>query len=135
MGKPVELRGNRLVFGEELVEVADGCSGIRSVQSLVMVALFFGELWWLTAVKRVALVLVAIACAVGVNTLRAVCLAEVHFSRGAEAADAVHDLIGHTAFFVSAGILFLVSLWMLRGTTAGRRVVRRTRVDAPVSST
>lgn len=130
LGKPVELRGNRLVFGTEVVEVADGCSGIRSLQSLVMVALFFGELWWLATLKRVALLGVAVACAVGVNTLRAVCLAQIHFSRGREAADAVHDLIGHSAFFVSAGILFLASLWLLRGTGAGRRVLRRTQVSA-----
>jgi exosortase len=134
LGTPVELRGNRLVCGDEMVEVADGCSGIRSLQSLVMVALFFGELWWLATAKRVAMVLVAVACAVGINTLRAVCLAQVHFGRGREAADALHDLIGHSAFFLSAGILFLVSLWMLRSTGRGRRVLRRTRVNAPASS-
>ena len=46
-GQPVERLGERLVLGSQVVEVSDGCSGIRSIQSLVMAALFFGELLWL----------------------------------------------------------------------------------------
>lgn len=123
-GRPVELRGDQLVMGSEVVEVVGGCSGIRSLQSLVMVALCFGELWWLSLSKRVVLVGVAVACAIGVNTLRAVWLAQIHFSRGKEAAAIVHDGIGHAAFFVSAGILLLAAFWMLRAAAPGHQVVR-----------
>jgi exosortase len=125
LGRPVELRGEQLVMGGEVVEVTDGCSGIRSVQSLVMVALFFGEMWWLAFSKRVGLVLVALVCSVGINTVRAFWLAQIHFSRGKEAAASAHDRIGHAAFFISAGILLLVAFWMLRAAGPGQRVVRR----------
>ena len=127
-GRPVELQGERLAMGAEVVEVADGCSGIRSLQGLVMVAVFFGELWWLSISKRLMLVVVAGACAIGINTLRAIWLAHLHFSRGKEAAAHAHDRIGHLAFFISAFILFLAARWMLRATAPGRRIVRRKQV-------
>jgi exosortase len=131
LGRPVELRGERLVMGSEVVEVTDGCSGIRSVQSLVMVALFFGEMWWLTAAKRVGLVAVAVACAIGINTLRAAWLAQIQFSRGKAAAATAHDSIGHTAFFISSGILLVAAFLMLRAAGPRQRVVRRRQVHSP----
>jgi hypothetical protein len=51
-------------------------------------------------------------------------LAQIHFSRGKEAAALVHDGIGHAAFFVSAGILLLAAFWMLHAAAPGARVVR-----------
>lgn len=124
MGMPVGLRGDRLVLGAEVVEVAESCSGIRSLQSLVMVALFLGELWWFRWGWRVGLVGVAVACAVGVNALRAVSLARIHFAEGKQAAAAAHDLIGNIAFLASAGILVAAALLMLRAGPR-RRLVRQ----------
>ena len=123
-GRPVELLGDRLRLGSDVVEITGGCSGIRSLQSLVMVALFFGELLLLTAGRRLALVAVAGACAVAFNTARAVWLAHVHFSHGKEAAAASHDLIGNTCFLAGAAALFLAARWMAerrRGTVVVRR--------------
>jgi exosortase len=127
-GKPVEAFGGQLVMGGDRVEVNEGCSGIRSFQSLVMVALFFGELLTLSALRRLTLIVVAAACAVGINTLRAYGLAVIHFERGREAADAAHDWVGHTAFVVSAAILFMAALCLLRTGLPRRRVVRRLKV-------
>lgn len=112
-GQPVEVSGARLTMGQEVVEVTEGCSGIRSLQSLVMAALFFGELLRLSWQRRVALMALAAVCALVVNTGRAWTLAHVQFTRGKEAAEAAHDGIGHAAFILSA-LLLLLSAWLLQ---------------------
>lgn len=131
-GLPVELQGERLVLGGEVVEVTDGCSGIRSLQSLVMVALFFGELFLLPVWRRVALFVLAGLCAIGTNTLRAWWLARTHFHEGPEAAAAAHDGVGHAAFAMGALLLWL-SAWFLiqRGTGKRKLVVRKTQASVP----
>lgn len=131
-GVPVDIQGERLVLGSEVVEVTDGCSGIRSLQSLVMVSLFFGELFLLSAWRRIALVLLAGLGAVGTNTLRAWWLARIHFQQGPEAAAAAHDGVGHAAFALGAALLWL-SAWVLihRGTGRRRLVVRKSEASVP----
>lgn len=134
-GQPVELLGERLSIGADVVEVTDGCSGIRSFQSLVMVALFFGELFFLPLGRRLALVGLAGFSAVVFNTLRACWLAGLHFSRGPEAAAAAHDRIGHTTFALSAGLLWLSALFLLHAGTRSRMVLRRTQATPAASPT
>jgi exosortase len=127
-GQPVELLGERLVIGSESVDVTDGCSGIRSFQSLTMGALFFGELLLLSLPKRLVLVTLAAACSIGINTARAYALAVIHFNQGKAAAAAAHDLVGNVAYWVSTAIVFLVALCLVRSTPAGRRVVRNSQI-------
>ncbi len=131
-GQPVEMLGERLSMGTEAVDVSDGCSGIRSLQSLIMGALFFGELLLLSLPKRLALVMVAGACAIGINTIRAYWLASIHFSHGKAAAAAAHDFLGHTAYWISTAVVFLFALWLVRTVPAGRRVIRRTQTALAV---
>jgi len=123
-GRPVEVIGERFYYGGEVVEVAEGCSGIRSLQSLIMAGLFFGELLLLGMFRRVLLLGVAAACAIVINTSRAWALAEIQFSKGAAAAEAAHDGLGHIAFVASAAILFAAA-WLLQRRKTGRVVVRR----------
>lgn len=132
-GKPVELLGERLIMGQEVVEVNEGCSGIRSLQSLVMVALFFGELLLLSLPRRIVLLLVAAACALIINTARAYTLAEIQFTRGKVAFDQAHDMVGHIAFAASAAILFIAARLMLSSPSGGRRI-KRTHVASPKPS-
>jgi len=111
-GKPVVALGDRLVMGADVVGVTEGCSGIRSLQSLLMAALFFGEAFWFGIGRRVALLAAAALAAPAVNILRAYALAWVHFTKGPDAAAAAHDAIGHGAFALAALILFAASKWM-----------------------
>jgi exosortase len=133
-GQPVELLGERLSMGREVVEVNDGCSGIRSLQSLVMVSLFFGELFLLTAPRRLWLLMLAGISALGFNTLRASWLASVHFTAGLEAAAAAHDRIGHTTFLLSAATLWLAAFILLQTTHCPKSSLRRT-IQGPHLST
>lgn len=123
-GSPVERAGESLVMGDQIVDVTDGCSGIRSIQSLVMAALFFGELLWLRWTGRVALVGAGLLAAVSCNTGRAWYLANIQFSRGESAAHAAHDPAGHLAFAAAAIGLYLAAL-LLVPRANGRLVVRR----------
>ena len=123
-GQPVERLGERLALGAQAVEVSDGCSGIRSIQSLLMAALFFGELLWLRWHGRLILVVVALGAAVLCNTGRAWYLAMVQFSKGVAAAHAAHDSAGHLAFASAALILYLAAR-ILMPRARGRVVVRR----------
>jgi exosortase len=123
-GQPVEQVGERLSLGSRVVEVSDGCSGIRSIQSLVMAALFFGELLWLRWSGRVALIGTALAAAVLCNTGRAWYLASVQFSRGEEAAHAAHDPAGHLAFAAAALVLYLAARLLM--PRAAGMIVRKT---------
>ncbi len=122
-GRPVEILGERLVMGQQVCEVTEGCSGIRSIQSLVMAGLFFGELLWLRWYGRLALVGVALVAAVACNTGRAWYLAFLQFSDGTEAASAAHNGAGHVAFAVAAVLLYLAARW-LTPTQKMRRLVR-----------
>ena len=123
-GQPVERIGERLYQGSRAVDVTDGCSGIRSIQSLLMAALFFGELLWLRWAGRIILVGAALAAAVLCNTGRAWYLASVQFSRGEEAAHAAHDPAGHLAFALAALALYLTAR-LLMPRASGRTVVRK----------
>lgn len=129
-GRPVEIVGERLTNGADVVEVTEGCSGIRSFQSLVMVALFFGELFFLSFGRRIGLVALAALSAVVFNTLRAYLLAHIHFTTGFDAAEAAHDGIGHAAFLLSAGALWLSAYALLHLGGRRRKVLRRT-IQAP----
>lgn len=57
--------------------VDEACSGLRSLQALLMVAVFLGELHRLSAARRFALVLVGLGLAVVGNAVRACSLALV----------------------------------------------------------
>ena len=122
-GQPVEQLGERLYLGSRAVDVTDGCSGIRSIQSLLMAALFFGELLWLRWPGRLLLVGTGLAAAVLCNTGRAWYLASIQFAQGEEAAHAAHDPAGHLAFAVAALVLYLAAR-LLMPRARGRRVVR-----------
>ncbi len=134
-GRPVEILGERLAIGGDVVAVTDGCSGIRSLQSLGMAALFFGELLFLGWGRRLLLIGAAGIFALVLNAGRAWWLAELHFSRGAEAAAAAHDMIGHLAFALSAAGLYGAA-WLLQGSWIDKRkvVVRTTKANGAAVS-
>jgi exosortase/archaeosortase family protein len=114
-------------LGGQVAEVTDGCSGIRSAQSLLMTALFFGELLWLTWPRRLLLVGAGFLTALVCNTARAYYLASLQFTLGAEAAHAAHDPAGHIAFAAAAAMLFGVA-WLLISRRDGGVQVRRVQV-------
>ena len=66
LGIPAQVEGNLIRVSNGLVGVNEACSGIRSLQTSLMIGLLFGELKRLSVLRRVALV----ACAVGIALVR-----------------------------------------------------------------
>jgi exosortase len=127
LGRPVEMIGTKLASLGTEVEVTDGCSGIRSLQSLMMAGLFFGELFFLRPRQRMALLAVTAVVVMAVNIGRVMALARVRFDRGEHAFEAAHDPIGQIAFLVSAAILFAAARGLLATQDGHGKVVRSTR--------
>jgi len=125
-GRPVEMRGDRLYLHDMMVEVTDGCSGVRSFQSFVMATWFFTELQRMRVGRAGILLLCACAAAFVVNTARSWALATIRFDHGVEAFDNAHDWLGLLAFVVSAAFFYFVSGRLAR-EPRGRVVVRRSR--------
>jgi len=122
-GVPVSVRGEQLSLEGQSVAVTDGCSGLRSIQSLLMAGLFFGELFWLTWPRRLILVTIAMGAAVITNVGRALWLARTNFHHGEAAMDRWHDAAGHTAFALGCALLLGAAFGL--HPRSRRSVVRR----------
>jgi exosortase len=106
LGIPAMRHGNIIELSIGALGVDDACSGIRSLQAAIMLALFLGE-FFLFNIRRRGLILVAgVALALSCNVLRTLVLAIVASLRGASAIESWHD---------DAGVLILIgcffSLW------------------------
>ena len=115
-GRPVTIWGDRMESLGEWVEVADGCSGIRSLQGFLMVGLFFGEWLRLPALHRVLLMLLSLAAVWLVNVARALSLAWLRFEHGEAAVSRWHDAAGGIAFVAGA-----LAVWWFAGKLEPRR--------------
>ncbi|MDF2376061.1 MAG: exosortase/archaeosortase family protein [Verrucomicrobiales bacterium] len=107
IGIPVELSGSALIADGRVIQIDEGCSGIRSFQSLIMAGLFVGEFVFLRNWFRVALVVIAMISGFLTNTLRSIVLTWIFFKDGEIAFDRAHDMVGFLAFGLAAGLLLL----------------------------
>jgi exosortase len=114
-GVPAQLEGNLIRVSTGLVGVNEACSGVRSLQTSLMIGLLFGELKRLSIGKRIVLVLGALAIAVIANFGRAFFLVWVAATQTVSAVDRWHDVAGYTI----VGVVFLGSLGL--AALLGRR--------------
>ncbi|MFM7179930.1 MAG: exosortase/archaeosortase family protein [Verrucomicrobiales bacterium] len=123
VGQPVEVVGERMTLNDMVVEVTDGCSGVRSFQSFLMATWFFAELQRLNLTNTLKLLLWGLVAAFAVNLARACALAQIRFIRGEAAAESAHDLVGLLAFLGSAVFFYWFSGRL--DASSRRRVARR----------
>jgi exosortase len=109
VGVPVVREGNLLRLHSATLEVAEACSGLRSLLSLTAIAALFAwatETSWL---KRITLVATAVPIAVVVNGLRVAATGIACETWGrAAAADPWHTMMGWITFAVSLALLLLL---------------------------
>ena len=96
LGIPAQVEGNLIRVSTGLVGVNEACSGIRSLQTSLMIGLLFGELKRLSVLRRVALVVGAVVIAIFANFVRAVFLVTVAATKNISEVSRWHDIAGYT---------------------------------------
>lgn len=106
---PVLREGNVIELPAMKLEVAEACSGIRSLMSLFTLAVFYGYFLEKSVARRLILVLASIPIAVAANSLRilgtGLC---VQYWDPDKALGFFHEFSGWVMFLVSLGCLYLV---------------------------
>ena len=109
MGVPVLREGNVIVLAAERLEVAEACSGIRSLMSLATLAVIYGYLMERKIALRVVLALASIPIAVAANSLRIVGTGLlVQYWDPEKAEGFFHEFQGWLVFIVSLIMLYLL---------------------------
>ncbi len=108
-GVPVLRDGNVIQLPTMQLEVAEACSGIRSLLSLFTLAVIYGYLLEPNTVRRILLALSSIPIAVAANVARIVgtglC---VQYWNPDKAVGFFHEFSGWLMFLVSLSLLYLV---------------------------
>ena len=101
-GIPAQAEGNLMRLPSGLVGVNEACSGVRSLQTSIMIGLLFGELKRLSLWQRIFLVVAGVAIALFANFLRVLFLVSMASrAHDVSVVNKWHDLAGY-------GILVLV---------------------------
>lgn len=117
LGVPVLREGNVIQLPAMKLEVAEACSGIRSLMSLFTLSVFYGYFLERTTGRRWFMALASIPIAVGANALRIVgtglCVQYWDPSKGE---GFFHEFSGWVMFLISLGFLYFVhrALQMVR---------------------
>jgi exosortase/archaeosortase family protein len=99
-----------------MLGVEEACSGIRSLQAVLMLALFFGELHRLTLIRRVTLLVSALATALLLNILRTAILVFMAARHGIEFSNRWHDTTGTAVLVFCFGAVWAIGRMLrLRG--------------------
>lgn len=96
LGTPAQVEGNLIRVTNGLVGVNEACSGIRSLQTSLMIGLLFGELKRFSLLRRVALVACAVAIALIANFVRAVFLVHIAATENLSEVGRWHDIAGYS---------------------------------------
>lgn len=121
-GLPAVRQGNLICLTSGVVGIDEACSGIRSLQAMLMVSLFLGELWRLSVRRRLTLLVAGLGLAFVGNVIRTTLLSTVAARSGVEAIRAWHDPAGFGILcFGLVGSWLLGSRWRRPGTSQTAR--------------
>ena len=105
--------GNVIELRNGFVGVNEACSGVKTLQAAIMVALVLGELFALKTGRRAALLIAGCVWVFAANILRATTLVIIAARAGTDALGRWHDLIGTVVVVI--GMAGLISIaWILR---------------------
>jgi exosortase len=121
LGIPAEVQGNLIRIATGVVGINEACSGVRSLQTSIMIGLLFGELKRLPTASRVLLAGGAVAIALVANFFRAVFLVWIASTREIAAVDRWHDFAGYAI----VAVVFLGSLGL--AALLGKRGMRNAK--------
>ena len=115
LGVPAIQHGNVIEVTTGLVGINDACSGIRSLQSSLMISLFLGEFYFMNWTRRILLVPAGFFLAMFFNVCRTSFLTFLAATKGIAAISQYHDEAGITILLACTATLwavsFLASVW------------------------
>src|SRR6266550_2950747 len=114
LGTPAKVEGNLIRVTNGLVGVNEACSGIRSLQTSLMIGLLFGELKRLSVLRRVILVAGGVVIALLANFVRAVFLVVVAATKSISEAGHWHDTAGYTIIMLVFVSTMGLAYWLGR---------------------
>lgn len=114
VGVTVLREGNIIMFPNTVLEVADACSGLRSLMSLITLAVAVAFLSQKTAFKRTFLILMAIPIAIFTNMVRVIVTGFLSQYYGAAAAEGFFHEFAGLAVFALAMVLLAVTSVLLQ---------------------
>lgn len=125
MGYPAIISESAFIVDGKLLDVAEGCSGIRSFQSCITAALVLGELRRFGISMRLSILVLALMIAIIANTTRIIVLTRLAYTEGHTAMDQAHDSIGLWTAIITYLLIGGVA-WLLGLLNRKRaRIVRR----------
>lgn len=130
LGVPALAEGNLIRIGAGVVGVNEACSGVRSLQTSLMLGLLLGELYRFSVPRRVAMFAGAIGVALLANVFRTTYLVWLAASRSLAAVERQHDVIG----YLILGAVFLGSIGLAAWLKRGAASAPATTESAPNSS-
>lgn len=114
LGIPAERHAHIIQLPNAVVGVDEACSGVRSLQSSIMAALFVGDLTLRRFGWKVVFVIGGVGLAIAGNFARSLYLSLTAYHHGAEALKAVHDAAGWSVLAFTAVGVVLLSLLVSR---------------------
>lgn len=112
---PVLREGNLIILARTTLEVAEACSGIRSLISLLTLGIIYGYFLDSRLSVRTAVALATVPIAIFANSVRVAGTGVAAHHFGEEAAQGFfHTFSGWLVFGVAFGLLFLASHVVLR---------------------
>jgi exosortase len=122
-GVIVWREGNILMFPQTILEVADACSGLRSLMSLLALGVAFAFISQKTFLKRTVLVLSTIPIAIVTNMLRVIVTGFLAQYYGAAAAEGFfHEFAGMAVFALAMVLLFGFGAVLKRFGASGKGI-------------
>jgi exosortase A len=107
IGIPVVREGNLIVLAHMSLDVAEACSGIRSLITLFTIAVLYGYFAVKAPAVRILLVLATVPIAIVANGLRVAATGVAAQFYGTEAAEGFFHSVSGWLVFVAAGIALL----------------------------
>jgi exosortase len=130
MGIAAVPKGSLIQLTNGYVGIAEACSGIRSLQAILMVSLVIGELLRYSALKRGLFIFLGLAIAIFCNVARTVVLVVVTSLWGVDALSAWHEPTDLAVLVTAFALLGLVASWMPGKTLTELRESSKGRLSA-----
>jgi exosortase len=109
---PAIQHGNLIEVSTGMVGINDACSGIRSLQSSLMISLFLGEFYLFGWRRRLLLIPISFVLAMMLNVCRTSLLTWIAAKKGIAAIAEYHDEAGMTILLICTAMLWGAG-WLL----------------------